>query len=1031
MANLGEINVRIGADISELERGIKQAQNTLQDFANTAKTLGDSFNSLGRAFSKISLPLIGVGTAAVKVGKDFEATMQKIVGLTGTSQEQVNQWAEEIKKLAPEIGRSPQELAEALYFIASAGVDASKAIDVLKSAAKASASGLGDVMTIADALTSAVNAYAQSGLTAEQATAVLLNTVKYGKAEPAELTEVLGRVIPIAAQLKVPFEQVGAAIASITQIGLDSAEAVTALRGVFTTLMQPTKAAETQLESVGLSAEELRKMLREQGLLSVLTLLATKFQDNDEAIATIFGNVRALVGMLALTGENAENVQEVFSNMAKTTPADLDEAFNAIANTTEHSLDKALARVKTSLLELSEAVLPSVVNILEILSSVLEKLTNWWNSLDPTMQQNIVTLGAVLAAVGPLSLAIGGLFNTVSQLITGFSGLAGVIASGSPLGIALVALGAMIVAYQTDFLGFRDAVDAVVEALKELPSAIDFWSSGTLITNKIQEWRAEFDKFVKVDIPNFLEGIKKGFQEKVDIALSFVSDISRAISSWWENTDKEIKSFLAKINISQALNITLSFFSNVGERIRRWWNNILLQILEFIDKNTPDTIKKMFNLDFTARIREIKLEQLRDLSKDIGEALGESITKQLSSKVGTGWLGELRKKVKSDLPSTVREIQNYFKSLKINASQETVEMVAKLLMEYDKLQDELVGHSIIPDMVRKILEYFGILKESVIRSSQETVNQALASFGSLADFSDRLLSSVSTTFRTHFFGSTEGTAGEGAEADITAMIVDLINSLTADLADSLRNFVEGLLSLFSPILLSLSIFSSILGELDVKGKFLNSMMEKLSPVVEALLYPFSFLGEILGAILIPVLKSLWPVFKWTGVILGYVILGVMKAWNALATVINNLLGWLGANLGLIDTKPLEDGLQRLKDMTYEQAEALVQSRDALNSFTDGLLNAPQGFKVALAKYQAIEPVSLQTGGVVTGKTLAWIGEKEEEAVIPLSKARLSGDNITIENIYIATNDPEKFWRELQRVIERKKFVKTGSVVLEY
>ncbi len=51
------------------------------------------------------------------------------------------------------------EEAEALFFITSAGLEEKEALDMLEVSARAAAAGLGDIATIADAVTSAANAY--------------------------------------------------------------------------------------------------------------------------------------------------------------------------------------------------------------------------------------------------------------------------------------------------------------------------------------------------------------------------------------------------------------------------------------------------------------------------------------------------------------------------------------------------------------------------------------------------------------------------------------------------------------------------------------------------------------------------------------------------------------------------------------------------------------------------------------------------------------------------------------------------------
>ena len=83
--------------------------------------------------------------------------------------------------LAGETARAPGELADAMFFIQSAGLRGAAAMETLEASAKAAAVGLGDTSTIADLATSALNAYGAENLSATAATDVLAAAVREGE----------------------------------------------------------------------------------------------------------------------------------------------------------------------------------------------------------------------------------------------------------------------------------------------------------------------------------------------------------------------------------------------------------------------------------------------------------------------------------------------------------------------------------------------------------------------------------------------------------------------------------------------------------------------------------------------------------------------------------------------------------------------------------------------------------------------------------------------------------------------------------
>jgi TP901 family phage tail tape measure protein len=281
--------VELVGDASQLEKAFGKAIGTAKGFEAQMTAVGRRTEAVGKSMTRnVSAPVAALGVASVKMAQDFETTISRLVGLAGVSQKQANEWRKAVLDMAPVVGKAPQELAEGLYFIASSGIKGKAALDALTVSAKASAAGLGETQQVADAVTSAMNAYAKTGLTAAKAADVLTAAVREGKGEAAEFAPVIGLVVGSAAQLGVSFDQVGAALAAFTRLGVPASEAATQLSGIFNALIKSTPQAEKALHSVGLSGAELRNELREKGLLATLQTLSQAFDGNVTAMAKVF-----------------------------------------------------------------------------------------------------------------------------------------------------------------------------------------------------------------------------------------------------------------------------------------------------------------------------------------------------------------------------------------------------------------------------------------------------------------------------------------------------------------------------------------------------------------------------------------------------------------------------------------------------------------------------------------------------------------------------------------------------------------------
>lgn len=398
---VGDLVVFLRANTVQFNAGMTNASAALTK-------MGKQMSSIGKMMTtRLALPMAVVGGAAMKMAMDFETSLQQIVGLVGVAQEQVNAWREDIIALAPTLGKTSVELGNAMFFITSAGLRGADALDALKASAKGASAGLGETATVADAATSAMNAYGAEALNAEMATAVLVATVREGKAEASAIAPVIGQIIPVAAELGVEFHEVGAAIAVMTRLGLNAAISATALRSTLATILKPTKQAKKEMANYGMTMGDLKRILKEEGLIALLTKLKETFGDNEESMQKVFRNVRALNGVLSIVGKNVDNNVKIFGSLARTTTDDLNNAFEVASQTAKFKLNAAMADVQNTFIELGEVVLPVVVPMIEKLGAGFKSLTGFLDRLSPVQRTMLANIGMTTIALGPLAFAFG------------------------------------------------------------------------------------------------------------------------------------------------------------------------------------------------------------------------------------------------------------------------------------------------------------------------------------------------------------------------------------------------------------------------------------------------------------------------------------------------------------------------------------------------------------------------------------------------------------------------------------------------
>ena len=168
---IGSLWATLGVDTA----GMEEAGVAMRKFeavsTDSLARISQRFRTFGYlASAVITLPIAMAGKAVIKTAEDFQYSMQKIVGLVGISQDQVDKWSKALMEMGPRVSKSPEELAEALYFVTSGGYKTSQALGIVEISAKAAAAGLGETKDVADFVTSAMNAYKASNLSASTAT---------------------------------------------------------------------------------------------------------------------------------------------------------------------------------------------------------------------------------------------------------------------------------------------------------------------------------------------------------------------------------------------------------------------------------------------------------------------------------------------------------------------------------------------------------------------------------------------------------------------------------------------------------------------------------------------------------------------------------------------------------------------------------------------------------------------------------------------------------------------------------------------
>lgn len=394
---------------AELEMMGVRGVNSLAAFSRKADKLKDFGSRMAR---NVTLPIAGVGAIAGKVAIDFDTSMRNVNSIAQLGEKQFKSLSEEVVNLAGPTAQSPKTLADGLYDLVSSGFDADDSMLILNSSARAATAGLTDAATSTKAVAAVLNAYKLPAKDAAAVSDTLFRTVDRGVISFEDLASNIGDALPFASSLGIELAEVGAATATMTKQGISPAETMTRIKSTMQSLIKPSTQLKDTFKELGYESGE--AMIKELGFQGTLEELAKSTGNSKAELAELFPNVRALGGVLALTGDNAKGAGQDLKGMMAS-----EGSTTKALSEQRKSLSYQWNRLKAQLSALAVEVMPAVLDALRGVVDQVSKLVNWFGNLSPQTQKMIVVGLGLLAVLGPMVYLLGAVATATGYAILG------------------------------------------------------------------------------------------------------------------------------------------------------------------------------------------------------------------------------------------------------------------------------------------------------------------------------------------------------------------------------------------------------------------------------------------------------------------------------------------------------------------------------------------------------------------------------------------------------------------------------------
>ena len=414
-------------DLKDVNEELTQGSDNLEEYADKIGKTGEKISSAGKTLTThVSAPIAGIGTAAVKTAADFESSMSQVqatMGITKDATTTLNgstvNIMDSLNGLAKEMGEktafSASECAEALNYLALAGYDTQQMTDTLPTVLNLAAAGGLDLASASDMVTDAMSALGMGVDEAGTMVDQMAKTASSTNTSVAQLGEGILTIGATAKSIKGGTVELNTALGILANNGYKGAEGGTHLRNIILSLQNPTDAAAKQMKALGVSVYDSEGNMR--SLNDILGDLNTSMdgmtsEEKSNVIATMFNktDLASVNALLANTGDTWTSLQNKIDSSK--------DAAQQMADTQLDNLSGQLTLLKSALeglaISIGEILMPYVKSMVEHIQGLVDK----FNSLDEGQKKTIVTIGLIVAAIGPVLLIIGTLAGSVSKIIT-------------------------------------------------------------------------------------------------------------------------------------------------------------------------------------------------------------------------------------------------------------------------------------------------------------------------------------------------------------------------------------------------------------------------------------------------------------------------------------------------------------------------------------------------------------------------------------------------------------------------------------
>lgn len=416
---IGQLRVILGLDTAQFEKGLDDSQRQLIRAGKSFEQIGRRIEGVGKSLSiGLTLPIVAIGGAALKMASSFEAGMNRVEAATGASGAQLKALRDQAKAFGADrsVTATAAQVADVMEALAKNGLSATQILNGATAAVlKLSAANGAEFAPSADLVTDIMQQFGKQTGDLDGVVDKLTGGMLVSKFGFDDYRQAIGQTGGVAGGLGLSFEEVNTALAATSALFASGSDAGTSFKTFLTSLAPQSKQAAEMMKKLGLD------FFDTQGKMKSLSAIAQLLKDRlgglsdkakNNALKTIFGT-DAMRTAIALMNQGAAGLGRINEEVNKASAQDQMTA-------RMKGWSGALVQVQKAFE--SAAIAMGDSGFLSALTNVavgVADLIRWFAQLPTSVLQTIGIFFGVAAAIGPVIFMVGklvGVWGTLIQL---------------------------------------------------------------------------------------------------------------------------------------------------------------------------------------------------------------------------------------------------------------------------------------------------------------------------------------------------------------------------------------------------------------------------------------------------------------------------------------------------------------------------------------------------------------------------------------------------------------------------------------